>query len=144
MGRPSGFSQEVADAICEALIEGKSLRSICLAEDMPSKATVCRWLAGNEAFRDQYTHAREFQADTLFDESLDIADERNNDLTQPDLVQRARLRIDTRKWMAGKLRPQKYGEKLDVNHSGNLKVETVKRVIHDPRNPDSPDIQPTP
>jgi hypothetical protein len=141
VGRPSEYSQDIADEICERLIEGESLRSICLKDEMPSKATVCRWLASNEAFRDQYAHAREFQADTLFDESLDIADERNNDLTQPDLVQRARLRIDTRKWMAGKLRPKKYGEKVLNEHSGpdGAPINTVSRVerhVIDPKDTD--------
>jgi hypothetical protein len=72
MGRPSDFTQETADAICEGLIDGKSLRTICAGDDMPHKATVCRWLAVNETFRDQYARAREAQADALFDEILNI------------------------------------------------------------------------
>ena len=136
MSRPSEFSGEIADLICERLVGGQSLRSICAADDMPNCSTVFRWLAANEGFREQYAHAREAQADALFDESLDISDDKSGD------VQRDRLRVDTRKWMAGKLKPKKYGDKLDLNHSGGIQVETVKRVIHDPRNPDSEDIQP--
>lgn len=125
-GRPSEFTPEKGDAICERLVEGESLRSICLSDDMPAASTVCRWLANNEAFRKQYACAREAQADTLADESLDIADdgtndwmERKNDVGevvkveyQGDHVQRSRLRIDTRKWLAGKLAPKKYGDKV--------------------------------
>jgi hypothetical protein len=112
---------------------------------MPSTAAVCRWLAANKGFREQYARARELQADALFDDILDIADGRKALLegNDPD-VQRDRLAVDARKWMAGKLQAKKYGDKLDLNHSGGLKVETVKRVIHDPRNPDSTDIQPAP
>lgn len=138
MGRPSGFSQEIADRICERLGDGESLRSICRDDEMPSTSMVCRWLADNTAFREQYAHARELQADALFDDILDIADGKSAD------VQRDRLAVDARKWMAGKLRPKVYGDKLDLNHSGGVKVERIARVIHDPRNPDSPDIQPTP
>lgn len=134
MGRPSEFSPEVANAICERLIEGESLRSICKADDMPSASTVCRWLGSKEewadAFRQQYAHAREAQADTLFDEILDIADDASRDVKvigsddyerevcNTEFVQRARLRVDARKWMAGKLAPKKYGEKVVQQHEG--------------------------
>ena len=117
MGRPSGFSEELADAICERLAEGQSLRKICLADDMPNKATVFRWLAANKVFSDQYARAREAQADTLADEILDIADDGANDYMgenetyNGDAVQRSKLRVDARKWLAGKLRPKVYGDK---------------------------------
>lgn len=119
MARPSEFSQETADYICEQLIEGRSLRSICNDEDVPVASTVCRWLSANEEFRKQYAHARELQADALFDETLYISDGNANDAVD---VQRARLRVDTRKWMASKLAPKRYGDKLDLNHSGDLQV----------------------
>lgn len=133
-GRPSEFRQETADYICEQLIEGRSLRSICCEDGMPRAPTVCRWLAANEAFRKQYTHARELQADALFDEILDIADDGANDYMgedekyNGDAVQRSRLRVDARKWMAGKLAPKRYGEKLDVNHEGGMKLTVVTGV----------------
>lgn len=119
MARPSDFSREIADTICERLIEGESLRSICRDDEMPSASTVCRWLSNDEAFQEQYAHARELQADTLFDEIVDIADGRKALLegNDPD-VQRDRLSVDARKWMAGKLRPKKYGEKVLNEHSG--------------------------
>lgn len=124
MGRPSDYTQEVADAICERLIDGQSLRKICLDPDMPNAATVCRWLAKeeNEAFREQYAHARDAQADTLADEILDIADDGSNDWMgdkedeegvryNGDAVQRSKLRVDARKWLAAKMKPKKYGDK---------------------------------
>ena len=89
---------------------------------MPNKATVFRWLAAHEAFSDQYAHARDSQADTLFDDVLAIADQYDtlSEALNPDLIQRAKLRIDARKWMAGKLRPKKYGEKLELEHGGKI------------------------
>lgn len=140
MPRPSDFTQEIADLICDKLAEGKSLRSICLAEDMPSKSAVFRWLAANEAFRDQYARAREAQADALFDDILDIADDGSNDFitkenadgseyeaVNAEHIQRSRLRVDARKWMAGKLQPKKYGEKLALTDPDGerLKIEVV-------------------
>lgn len=93
---------------------------------MPDKATVIRWLSLQPAFRDQYARAREAQADTLFDEILDIADDGHNDwmlrsygdderwVENGEAIRRSVLRIDARKWMAGKLRPKKYGDKLEL------------------------------
>lgn len=112
-GRPSDFSQEIADTICAMLADGLSLRGICNVPEMPSTSTVCRWLASNEAFREQYTHARELQADALFDDCLAIADGAH-ELAGGD-VQDRKLQIDTRKWMAGKLKG-KYSDK--VKHVG--------------------------
>lgn len=129
-GRPSSFTQEKADEICERLADGESLRSICSDEHMPNKATVFRWLSEFQTFSDQYARAREVQADALFDDVLSIADNSKNDwmeangkddagwMLNGDNIRRAQLRIDARKWMAGKLRPKKYGEFKAVELTG--------------------------
>jgi hypothetical protein len=82
MARPSDYSDDIAGTICERIADGESLRSICSQEGFPHKATVFRWLASNEAFRDHYARAREAQADALFDEILEIADDGSNDWMQ--------------------------------------------------------------
>lgn len=137
MGRPSDFRQEIADIICERLADGESLRTICDADDMPNRATVFRWLARHKEFSDQYARAKEEQADSIFDEVLDIADNSRNDWMEKrgeddagwvlngDHIQRARLRIDARKWMAGKLRPKKYGEKLEISGDAESPLQVV-------------------
>lgn len=123
-GRPSDFSPEIANEICERLIGGESLRGICLDDHMPDARTVHRWLVVNEQFRQQYAHAREAQAETLFDDILEIADDARNDwmerrgeddagwVANGENLQRSRLRVDARKWMASKLAPKKYGDKV--------------------------------
>ena len=130
MGRPSTFTQELADEICDLLAEGKSLRAICAVPGMPSVGTVCRWLGEDDKLREQYARARELQADALFDEVLHIADTQQigekrkvtNDGKEEtsfgDMIEHRRLQIDARKWMAGKLRPKKYGEFKAVELSG--------------------------
>ncbi|MNK88055.1 hypothetical protein D3C87_1080050 [compost metagenome] len=133
MARPSSYAVKVADTICERLAEGKSLNSICASDDMPHKATVFRWLSSHDEFRDQYARAREAQADVLFDEILDIAntpvegtktkldkDGEVVEISKGDMIEHRRLQIDARKWMAGKLRPKVYGDKLDVDLTGAL------------------------
>ncbi len=108
LGRPSSFNQKTADLICVRLAEGESLRAICRDAEMPAMATVMKWLNDVPAFAEQYARARELQADAIFDEALDIADTAG--LTN-ERIAKARLQIDTRKWMAGKMRPKKYGDK---------------------------------
>jgi hypothetical protein len=109
---PEGYGQDTIDTICEMLADGKSLRAICREEGMPSTSTVCKWLAKNEAFAEQYARARELQADALFDDILDIADK---GLIALDAAEDRRIQIDARKWMAGKLKG-KYSDK--VKHVG--------------------------
>lgn len=152
-GRPSSFTQELADTICERIADGESLRSICLDEDMPSKSMVFRWLATNVEFRDQYTIAREVQADAIFDEVIDIADDASNDWMERkngdgesigwqlngDHVRRSQLRIDARKWIAGKLRPKVYGDKIVQEQTGpnGGPIETRTTITVDPKDIES-------
>lgn len=124
MGRPSVYTQDLADSLCAQLAEGKSLRTVCKAEEMPEARTVFRWLRTNSEFCQQYEKAKEESADALSDEMLDIADNGEGD------PKRDRLRVDTRKWLASKLKPKKYGDKVDLTHSGpgGKPIETVSRV----------------
>ncbi len=134
-GRPSRYTPELAAKICARLAEGETLRSICRDVAMPSKTTLLRWLADerNVDFRDQYAHAREMQADALFDEALEIADDASGDWSTDkdgkktldhEHVQRSRLRVDTRKWAAGKLAPKRYGDKMQHTGDGGGPIRT--------------------
>lgn len=123
-GRPTDYSEDLARAICERLMDGESLRSICLDEATPGKTTIFRWLNANAEFRDQYVKAREVQAESIADELIDIADDGHNDWMEKNFgedtrwvengeaIRRSALRIDTRKWVAARLLPKKYGDKL--------------------------------
>jgi hypothetical protein len=129
-GRPSGYTQEIADRICARLVDGLSLRTICKADDMPSCQTVYTWLRSRPEFLDQYARAKEDAADAFAEEMLDIADEGTNDwmaANDPENlgyklngehINRSRLRVDTRKWIASKLKPKKYGEKVQTELTG--------------------------
>lgn len=144
MARPSRYTRQLADDICEQLAEGRSLRSICADKKMPNRSTVFRWLADNEKFRDQYARAREEQADVFFEEIIEIADEEcttvradkhstsdddgeGNTLVVFDTtaVMRNRLRVDARKWAAAKLAPKKYGDRQTIEHQGKMTLESL-------------------
>jgi len=129
VARPSEYTLETALLICERLVEGESLRSICTADDMPGIATVFRWLDAHEQFREHYARARDCQADTLADEILQIADtpmpgvktkitEKGTETIEGDMIEHRRLQVDTRKWIASKLKPKKYSDRVDHSHSG--------------------------
>lgn len=117
MGRPSDFTQQVADDICDRLCDGESLRSICRDETMPAMGTVMRWVATNEAFREQYAHAREAQGEVDADNVSDLGARCARGEIDP---QAARVAMDAAKWSAAKRVPKKYGEKLDLNHGGSV------------------------
>lgn len=138
------FSKEQVEAfkaqICDRIANGESLRAICADEDMPAKSVVFKWLAEDTQFSDQYARARETQADAVFDDILSIADDARNDWMarngnddegwreNGESIRRSQLRIDARKWMAGKLKPKKYGERLELNHSGHIESMSEEQV----------------
>lgn len=114
-GRPSDYLPEVAADICSLLADGESLRKVCERQGMPNKATVFRWLAQHDEFRDQYAKATETRADAIFEEMFDIADDAAEESAA---VAKARLRIDTRKWALARMNPKKYGDKVsqEIDH----------------------------
>lgn len=148
MPRPSDFSQKIAEIICERIATTpRGLDFICNADDaLPSARTVHRWLAADDAFRQSYLHARERQADLIFDECLEISDDDSKDVKvvgegdqerevcNTEFVARSKLRIDTRLRMAGKLAPKKYGDKLALTDPDGEKLTINIRQFTPPPN----------
>lgn len=134
MGRPSKYTPELASEICGRIAAGESLNKICKDAYMPDIVTVYRWMGKDDEFRQNYVRAREDQAETHADQMQEIADEMPpmdaNGRTDSGWVQWQRNRIDTRKWIAAKLKPKKYGDKVDVNHGGGISL-TVSTGIPD-------------
>lgn len=115
-GRPTLFTDELALEICERIANGRSLRSVCLDKDMPHMATVMRWIDDNSEFCEQYRRACEDRETTHFEEMLTIADEV---LPETAEVARAKLRIDTRKWVLARMNPKKYSDKQQDDNTDN-------------------------
>ena len=113
-------------------MEGESLRSICADQKMPSASSIFRWLLQEDksGFWEQYAHARAVQAELMFEELLDIADDGSNDfmtitrgknsynIEDKEVTNRSKLRVDTRKWYLSKVLPKKFGDKMDVTSGG--------------------------
>jgi hypothetical protein len=126
MGRPTIYTTDLADAICEAVATSTlGLARICDANPhFPRRETIYQWRYKNPDFSDRYIKAKQCQADLLAEECLAIADDGRNDYMQAlsedgkcelwkfttEHVNRSRLRIDTRKFLAAKLMPQIYGD----------------------------------
>lgn len=121
VGRPTTYSKQTADKICELIAQGMGLRAICDKSGMPTTSTVCLWLSKHPEFSEQYARAREEQADGFADEIIDIAD---SVAPETGEVAKAKLQIDARKWKAAKLAPKKYGDKVEQVLSGTVAVET--------------------
>lgn len=120
MGRKSEYKIEIAEEICALMLERKddgnvmSLRDICALAHMPTESTVYKWRATNPEFAEMYARAREEQTHLTAEDVIKIAD------TEED-PNRARVRIDARKWYASKLNRKDYGDSLDL--SGNVTMK---------------------
>ena len=132
-GRPKIYTKKLGKEICSRIAEGESVRSICKDEKMPSSSSIFRWLLDEEmkSFWEQYAKARATQAELMFEELLEIADDGTNDWLQKEIdkgivveslngehINRSRLRVDTRKWYLSKVLPKKFGDKMDLTSGG--------------------------
>lgn len=132
----SHYTDELAAAICLRVADGESLRSVCRDPAMPAMSTVFKWLNEQKVFSEQYARAKETAADAMAEDIQEIADEAPRMTTNKhgaDIVDNGfetfrKTRIDTRKWIASKLKPKKYGEKVDakIEHSGSITVAAAK------------------
>jgi len=137
VGRPSKYSEAIAISICKQIVSGKSLVYICKREGTPHLGTAYRWLDEHPDFRERYERARLDQADTLADEITMLADEEPRKIIDQNGVERIdsgwvqwhRLRIDSRKFIAAKLKPKKYGDRVDVNQEISANVNVMALTL---------------
>lgn len=120
-GRPTLYTEELATLICDRVASNAcGLKKLCdKYDDLPDRDTINLWRSKYPEFSAQYAQAKLKQADLLADECLDIADESGRDTIvgedgfetcNTEWINRCRLRIDTRKWLAAKLLPKQYGK----------------------------------
>lgn len=129
-GRPTDYTPELAVKICEELALGKSLRTVCKADDMPAMSSVFLWLREYDDFSEQYARAKQESADAMAEDVLEISDDKSMDMMGPAVIARAKLQVDTRKWLMAKMKPKKYGDSIDVT-SGHEKLPTPIIPLND-------------
>jgi len=146
VGRPTKYTQEIADLICEQLAMGISMRSISKDDVFPAMSTMFKWLREHEEFSEQYVKAKQESADAMAEEILYITDtpERGMIVTtkadgtietkEEDMLGHRRLQVDTRKWLMAKMKPKVYGDKLDMTSDGKALPSPILNGISMPNN----------
>jgi hypothetical protein len=136
---------EIEDLILDALMSGRTLTDICRDPDMPAAGSVRNWvIADPDGFGARYRLAREIGAETMADTMVDIADDRDGDwiahtdrngnpalMLDSERVNRARMRIETRRWRVSKIAPRIYGDRIDLTarpDSGESWADLLKAV----------------
>lgn len=124
VGRPTDYSLDLEDYICDQISSGRSLRSICKDEKMPAMQTFWRWLRENKEFSEHYARACDERTETQQEDLLDYGDEAIHVAQVVDpkssnaVVSAYKLKADNLKWSMSKMKPKKYGDKVDVTSDG--------------------------
>jgi hypothetical protein len=126
VGRPSLYSDRLAENICARIADGESLRTICVDEGYPDRGTVLRWLEQHADFASIYARAREAQADAMDEEILEAARACTAESAAAD-----RVKIAAFQWRAERLKPKAYGSKVGLEASGSIAVTIATGVPSD-------------
>lgn len=130
MGKPTIYTTELAIQICSIIAtSNRGMASICKEVGI-GYSTHLGWLQTNKEYALMYARAKEDQADYLAEEILSISDDKSGDLLEGEFgkvgnnaaIQRSKLQVDSRKWIASKLKPKKYGDKVEQELTGELKI----------------------
>ena len=135
MARPTIFNDELAAKILEQYAEGNSLSDICRQDEMPDRVTLWRWRNENKSFATALAYAREANAESIEDEISSIE---KKVLTEQVNPQAANVVLSSKRWRARVLHPKRYGDKAEVEHSGNVGLTVnVVRLTDADNNPAS-------
>lgn len=118
------FTQEIADTICDRIADGRTLRATLReSNDLPGMTTIFKWLDQNEAFAKQYARACDERVESMNEDLMDISDEAVG--LDAAGVQAKKLQIETRKWLMGKAKPKKYGDRLQVDNIHSFEQQST-------------------
>jgi len=125
VGRPTDYTPELGEYICELISQGKSLNSICNNDERtPASSNVFKWLIRYPEFREKYEIAISERTEAQQELLLETGDEaiKHAEVVDPKasgaIVNAYKLKADNMKWVMSKMKPKKYGEKLDVMSDG--------------------------
>lgn len=156
MGRPTDFTSELANAICDRLSQGEPLAQICRGDGMPHPSTFRDWCdrglktSAGVSLAIAYARARGDGFDAIAMDALHIADDNGKDTRfvkdgeseraapDHDWISRSKLRVDTRLKLLAKWDPNRYGEKLELSGDPERPLVTkIERHIVRPQHTDS-------
>lgn len=126
-GQESGYTKELGELFCELIAMGLSVKQAIRHPSLPkTHATIYLWLHQNEEFASLYRIAQKGRAVAMVEEMVEIADDAcddikmgaNGPIINNNSINRSRLRIDTRKWIASKWHSEAFGDKVVNEHTG--------------------------
>jgi len=130
-GRPTNYTTELAEKVCQHLANGVPMATIAKMDDMPGYSTLLRWQVENAAFRELSTRAKQDGTHHIADEAMEIADNMDID------PQHKRIMIDTRLRLIGKWNSRAYGDKVEQTIQGPAgddgKPTAILMTIVDPK-----------
>lgn len=130
-GRPTKYNKGICDKILARMADGDSLSKICAEDWAPAPRTVYYWLFNHKDFLQRYEHARAWQAETLVAQITHIADtpqmgtvtihksDGRKEVREADMTEHRKLQVQAREWVAARLLPKKYGDKVEQTHRGD-------------------------
>lgn len=121
IGRPSSYTDELANEILTRLEQGETLIGICESKHMPWRETVYRWMDRDEGFYHRYERARKIQAHSLVEEAIKCVREAEG----RDAVLKARVQSDLLVRVAGKLNREAYGEHVKLEHKVSSHADLI-------------------
>jgi hypothetical protein len=138
MSQITEFQEEQFHTVCERMAEGETLSAICKDGDLPSRTTFLRWVRNDDSRKRAYQLARQAQADFYFDQIKDLAfdgardtitNDRGSAVCDHEWIGRSRLKVDSLKWLASKLDPIKFGDRMpEVVAAKQLDVDEQKQI----------------
>lgn len=145
LGRPPGtdtYTEEMGKRICDRLAQVGSLRRVCREEGMPADNTVRAWVAAHPEFAEAYARAKEIGIDALVEEGLEIVDtpelgvetttkaDGTQEKKEGDMLGHRKLRAEYRRWLAERMAPKKYGNRMDLTSDGKQLAEPTAPVFN--------------
>jgi hypothetical protein len=132
-GRPSEYTQDRGDRICNELEKGRSLLATLRDEGMPDRSTLVRWLAAHPNFASQYAHATDLGWDVFAEKIVERATD-----VPPELANSRKLEIDAGKWLLSKRAARRYGDRLDLRaevtgaNGGPIAIDVLHNLLLQP------------
>jgi Asp-tRNA(Asn)/Glu-tRNA(Gln) amidotransferase C subunit len=130
----------ILNSIFDAITQGQAVRNAIKKENI-SFSTFYIWLDDDEDKAKQYARATEIRAEAMAEDILEICDAFENDImldqdgkeiTNHNVIQRDRLRVDTRKWLMSKMMPKKYSDRQQIDHTTDGKSLNTPLMNLDP------------
>ena len=124
MARISEYNYEMCVEICSEVAEGCNIKTVLKGKsEYPTFQTWCNWKREHNELFDLYVKTMQDKAESEMEEIDRVYDMLKKGKLEPST---ANVLIQTNKWKAAKFYPKMFGEKIQQEHSGEIKGSTTK------------------